>query len=75
MSIRVANVSALQTALERVGKDPNIQKEAAQVRCCERRRLRLLAAEEERKRREEAELLAKRQLELDEEKRVRKKKV
>lgn len=66
----VYSVLAIQRALDRVDKEPNIQREAAHKRCCERRNKRLLATEEERRRKEEAELLEKRQMELDEEKRV-----
>lgn len=59
-------VSALQLALSRAGKDPNIQKEAALERCRARAEKRRLFAEEERKHKEEAELLKKRQEELEE---------
>ena len=62
--------TALQQALTRVGKDPNIQREAAVTRGKERRQRRREAAEAERRRQEEAELLARRQQELEEEKRV-----
>lgn len=64
-------VSAIQQALSRVGKDPNIQKDAARERCKARAEKRRHLADEERKRREEAELLKNRENELDEEKKRR----
>lgn len=64
-------VSAIELALSRVGKDPNVQREATLERCMARAEKRRLAAEEERKRKEEAELLRSRESELDEQKRKR----
>ncbi|KAL4223671.1 Differentially expressed in FDCP 6 [Mactra antiquata] len=59
-------ISAIQTSLSRIGKDPNIQKEAAAKRCAARKEKRRLAEEEGQKRQEEAALLLQRQNELDE---------
>ena len=57
-------------ALDRIGQDPNIQKENARKRCLARAEKRKQAEDDERKRREEAERLLISQNELDEEKRV-----
>ena len=53
-----------------MGKDTNIYQEAARQRCLARQEKKKQLEEEARKRKEEAELLAARQMELDEEKRV-----
>lgn len=64
-------VSAIEVAMDRVGKSPNIQKEAALERCRARALKKRLAEEEERRRQEEAQKLIDRSHELDEEKRKR----
>lgn len=61
---------AIELALSRVGKNTNLQKEAARERCMARAKKRHLAAEEERRRQAEADLLKSRECELDEQKRV-----